>query len=709
MTAAGVALYKDLHRANDKLNEFNGIMERAAETSKDIDEITESLNNLKEARLDNYANQIGEIETVDHLKEKLADLVDENGKLIGSKDELKSVIQQLKDKGFNVELNKTGDLIKNYSELTDSISKYVEQKKAQAMLDSLEPEYQNALTEKAKYYSVYADSIGQALELRKLLNDEEYVQGLTPKELQELSDAYNELSSKANEAFSKYQSACDTIDIYDKSMAAIAKGDFKTATELLSGYYEDIGSTIKKKSDYAKEEQEKAVTELSNQFMQHIQAYGAAMQTGDEAVLSDAKTYLEQAAGELEKAGLKLPEGFIQGVESGSIGAEEAVATISKLPKEAAEKAAQESDAAIETLSNEFAVQMQNYGEAVKNGMNDQSEQILAQISTTALSLREHGVELPEGFIQGIKDGSIGAEEAINTVNDLCDKIVNEVKMLPNGMSLEAVNACLQMAATFEAEGKAVPQETAEMAEKILAEFDDLPDDAKEQIKNTCAGMLNELEAANPELYAAAEANGDSYISAFKRKMGIASPSKVMQEMGNNTIEGLILGMNAKKDSAVSTINGIMQNMLTAARGVDFTPVGSNIVGGILSGLNARKGSLLATAGNLANSISTKIKSALKINSPSRVMMEIGEFTTAGMELGLMKGSQSLYETASAISRDTAEALSGITPTVHTDFSGSFAEDKLDRLLEAVERLADSRPTMEIDGRPFGRLVREYV
>ena len=28
---------------------------------------------------------------------------------------------------------------------------------------------------------------------------------------------------------------------------------------------------------------------------------------------------------------------------------------------------------------------------------------------------------------------------------------------------------------------------------------------------------------------------------------------------------------------------------------------------------------------------------------------------------------------------------------------------------EAVEKLADSQPTVEIDGRPFGRLVREFI
>ena len=254
-----------------------------------------------------------------------------------------------------------------------------------------------------------------------------------------------------------------------------------------------------------------------------------------------------------------------------------------------------------------------------------------------------------------------------------------------------------------------------EAAQKVVTDmlgpFDELAEGATNASQNAVDGVIGTFDdgANQGRLISSVKGLIQLIPDTSNATMESHSPSRVMLRIGGFAIDGLIGGMESKKGSVVTTISGIMRNVLTAAGSVDFKPVGSNIVGGILSGLNARKNSLLATAGSIANSISTKIRAALKINSPSRVMMEIGEFTTAGMELGLMKGSQSLYETASAISRDTAEALSGITPAVHTDFSGSFAEDKLDRLLEAVERLADSRPTMEIDGRPFGRLVREFV
>ena len=594
VAAVGIALYKDLHRGSEALDEFNKKMEEAKDSAEEIDEITESLKKLEESRYSNYSTQTEEVNTVEHLKKRLTELVDENGKLIGSKDELKSVIKQLNEKGFTVELNKTGDLITNYKTLTGEIDKYVQQKKAQAMLDSLEPEYQNALKEKANYYSNYVKNLAEMNELQKKLNDNEYLAGLSVKEYKALCDAYNQLAEDANNAFSQYQSSCEVIDAYDKSMAAIAKGDYETATNLLSGYYEDLANTIKKSGDYAKEEQAKAITELSTQLIQQIQAYGIAMQTGNQAVISDAKTYLEQAATELEKAGVKLPDSIIKGIENGSIGLDEAM---------------------------------------------------------------------------------------------------------------------VFMATSIEANGQQVPDEMKKIADETLAQWDSLPEETKKQMKEVMAGALEELEAGNPELYKAAEENGDSYINAFKKKMGIASPSKVMQEIGKNTIEGFRLGMEDEKPNAERSITGIMESMVTAAGSVSFTGIGGNVVSGILSGLNDKAPSLMSRARSLATGIAGVIGGALRINSPSKVMIPMGQAVAEGMEVGLLNGAGSLYETASAISLETAEALGGISSpglnyaNVHSMNYG----DRLDRLLDAVEKLADSQTTMEIDGRPFGRLVREYV
>lgn len=142
----------------------------------------------------------------------------------------------------------------------------------------------------------------------------------------------------------------------------------------------------------------------------------------------------------------------------------------------------------------------------------------------------------------------------------------------------------------------------------------------------------------------------------------------------------------------------------------DMRKTMDDTVEGMRRALERGKPKVLAVAKSIALGIPSVSRQTLQVQSPSRVMMAIGKHTTEGMELGMKQGKDSLYRTASEISTDTADVLAGIsrarydyqTPT--TDYG-----DRLDRLLDAVERLTASEPVMQVDGRPFGRLVREYV
>ena len=208
-----------------------------------------------------------------------------------------------------------------------------------------------------------------------------------------------------------------------------------------------------------------------------------------------------------------------------------------------------------------------------------------------------------------------------------------------------------------------------------------------------------------------AKKSGEGVANAAVKPMGAPTPQAQAKKSGQDVVTSMTGGMESKRSDAETTAGGIMTGMHTAMSAVSFSGIGGNIVSGILKGINQKKPSLISSATSLAQSAAAAAKRALGINSPSRVMMEVGRFTAEGMELGLLKGAENLYDTASAISEETADALSGISFR-GAHFSGTHSTgygDKLDRLLDAVEKLADSQTTMEIDGRPFGRLVREYV
>ncbi|PFP29413.1 hypothetical protein COJ96_10945 [Bacillus sp. AFS073361] len=107
------------------------------------------------------------------------------------------------------------------------------------------------------------------------------------------------------------------------------------------------------------------------------------------------------------------------------------------------------------------------------------------------------------------------------------------------------------------------------------------------------------------------------------------------------------------KDSAVSKIKGLwngvkdwvgkipgkfteMKNKITSTvKGINLYSIGKNIVQGLLNGLGSMLRSVKNKAREISTAVSKAIKDKLKMKSPSRVMVEIGEFTGQGFVLGM--------------------------------------------------------------------------
>lgn len=204
----------------------------------------------------------------------------------------------------------------------------------------------------------------------------------------------------------------------------------------------------------------------------------------------------------------------------------------------------------------------------------------------------------------------------------------------------------------------------------------------------------------------------EKLVDSIGSSPALAALPSVLFGKGALAIDGLIGGVMSRQGVMLGAAQTLMNTTKNAVGSVSFTPVGYNIVTGIMAGMNARRGTLFAAAQSMASGVSDVIRAALKIHSPSQVMMEIGAFTAKGMELGLMGGAEGVYDAALSMSRETAELLAGASAAGGTSYDAYRAAgngEKWERLLETLEKLVYARSTVEIDGRPFGRLVKEYV
>lgn len=114
--------------------------------------------------------------------------------------------------------------------------------------------------------------------------------------------------------------------------------------------------------------------------------------------------------------------------------------------------------------------------------------------------------------------------------------------------------------------------------------------------------------------------------------------------------------MNAVKDR----IRSIWDNIKSYLKGINLYSIGRDIINGLLRGISAMASSVFKKAQEIADGITSRIKKALRIASPSKVMIELGEFTGEGLEVGMDKSVRGILKQAQALAN---AAIPEINPT----------------------------------------------
>ena len=157
-------------------------------------------------------------------------------------------------------------------------------------------------------------------------------------------------------------------------------------------------------------------------------------------------------------------------------------------------------------------------------------------------------------------------------------------------------------------------------------------------------------------------------------KLKFGSPSETMEEYGEYTVEGFTNGLNSDESNALlsSSVNSFANRVVNYFNGKiqTFKEIGEYIAKGIADGMSSKLSLVGNSAEDLAKVIKEKIEEELDIESPSKVMYKLGEYTTEGFKLGM-------------------ESLFGETEKAMTSFTGEIAK---------APKLSYSVPTVSAQG-----------
>lgn len=549
--------------------------EKYSDLRQEIDETAESMTQMSKSRQESYDSQYQELYQVEKLRDRLGELVDKNGKLKGSKEELKSVTDKLNEKGFEVELDKTGTLIKNYKDLKKEIDGYIEKKHITAKLDALEPEYnqhsvniesytKDALEKKAAYEKSQADfekkfgiKYGSKEFINLYENSSLKTQGKEWKEAVKLIEAYGDAWSQA---FRKEDDAIKMINAVDEANALFAAGKYDEVNKVLSDYFEERANLFKKASDYDKEQRAQAIDDLSNQLLNQMDLYKVATIEKSQGMMDLSLSYVQKTADELKKIGIEIPDGIIEGLKNGTLSVDDA---------------------------------MKQIQEIIKNGGK--------------VDLTEEGKATVDSYTNSVKSGAADAEAA---GAEVADSVVK-----PMG------------APTPIAEAKQAGQDTGDA---YVDGIDDKAGDAENEGRKMGTQLIGGIDSQKGRTKQAGMDAGDAAVKGFDFTQAKALSSG--QNLGKAMGKGIPIGFSMVKQSIINSGIGLVTSVMSAMRkAADVNSpskktrdmVGKPLAEGVAVGFEKGAPDAARRAANATNSIIEKMRSqtviaAERLNAPSQ-------------------------------------------------------------------------------------------
>lgn len=263
-----------------------------------------------------------------------------------------------------------------------------------------------------------------------------------------------------------------------------------------------------------------------------------------------------------------------------------------------------------DNASGSVKILMEYVGETIKNGF-----EIVKGIFTT--------------FIGIFTGDTTKMKEGISAIwNALKDQVVNTFTALKNMLSTNIQSLKTALTTVWTALVNAMKSLWDGMKNAVINTFNTL--------KNTASTIVNTI------------------------KTTISNAFNSAKDLAVNAAKGLYNGVANMFTSTLNKANQLKNDIIAKFKSINLLEVGKDIVRGLWNGISSMGGWIKDLVGDFVSGLVKKAKKTLGINSPSRVFMEIGEFVSEGMAIGITENEGMAQESAASMARAVVE---GGTPS----------------------------------------------
>lgn len=290
----------------------------------------------------------------------------------------------------------------------------------------------------------------------------------------------------------------------------------------------------------------------------------------------------------------------------------------------------------------------QNLTGTVPQGANSVSEQSaaayekLAQRTKTAMdgmanSVQSSMAKISSVSTSGLNGLSSGFTNTFNRITSTVNQGVNRIVASINQMNLTVARSYNNFASQFISRTRSMWSQFTSMSQQAMAR----------QALNFVSTLTKMASKYT------------SFTSQFKNTTNSMWRSAVNQtrQAGNNMTQAYSNACSR----IISLANNLRSNLISIMNSTSsgMRGAGYNAGMGFYYGLASTRGAIMGLASSIAYSVTARIRSALSIHSPSRVMMSMGSFAGEGLAIGLEKSKKFVGRAVDGISHTVSSAKLG--------------------------------------------------
>ena len=308
--------------------------------------------------------------------------------------------------------------------------------------------------------------------------------------------------------------------------------------------------------------------------------------------------------------------------------------------------------------------------QSVINLVNGLIKILPSLIQTLLPPLIEGVVQLTVGIIQALPEIITMIADMLPTLMPMIiDAILSIIPMLIDNLPLFIKAGGQLVGGILSGIINSIPLIIAKLYEigvAMLQWLSTLPSQFWQGAKALWQGFINGINSMKDKVIEKIKSIGKAIIDRFKSLLGIKSPSTVFNSIGKNLVQGLINGIGSLigkvKEKASSIVSGIKSKFNGIKNAMHN--IGYNVSQGIGNGITAGTQWVKNKVSNLVGNVTSFIKKAFKIGSPSKLMaQEVGQWIPKGIAVGITANSDAVNKSMDDIQKQISMSM-GMSPQV---------------------------------------------